>query len=218
MCLIGYIDLKMQMIPIRIPRISDFSNYIARFDYISCNGICFKKMSIIGIDSLSIRKCMFYNNCISPTCLPSSRNYRSITDRTNRCSLCGRDIHSFMTSISDIPSVSIRRSVKHRIDTTIFGIILVFRIIGSYDTRKRHSTTTIQCIPWGIPTCGFCNLIQRIHKTACRSALYTEEKEREKKNIFFHSDFLTKKKIYDNITLYRKICKQILFIFLIKYI
>jgi hypothetical protein len=213
MSLISYIDLKMKMIPIWISCIPYFSNNIPCLNR-SPRDKNFREMSIIRPDVTSICKLMFDRNGISPSSKPSSNYYITISDRVYGSSCWCSDIHSFMTPISDVPSIIIRRFPEYRIDTTICSVIFIFCIVCSYDPRKWDFTVTSEGWPVRKTTTWCSNLIKWIYKGSGRSALYSDDKEKKRKEIFFHSDFLTGILLYDNITSYLKICKRNIYLFL----
>ncbi|EKD30000.1 MAG: hypothetical protein ACD_78C00195G0002 [uncultured bacterium (gcode 4)] len=85
------INLEMEVIPVRIPRIPHLPDNLAHFDR-SFLGEDLGEMCIIGINISPIGKAVLDRDSIPPPILPRSRNYFSISDRTNRCPESCRDI------------------------------------------------------------------------------------------------------------------------------
>lgn len=188
MSLIGCINLKMEMIPIGISRIPNFSYCRSHFNR-SPSGSNFGKMGVIGINIRPISEAMFDGDSISPSILPRSRNDFPISNRADRCPLRCRDINPLVTPESDIPTVCIGRTIEYRIDTSVRCICFVLGIICLLDPRHRHLTISPEHPPHRKPTRRLRDHIKRVHETPRRDNLGREEENCECKKKFFHENF-----------------------------
>ena len=162
MWLVGGVDLEVEMVSVGIPRISNCTDELSLFDYISFLDINARQVGIIGVDIGFIRKRVLDRHYISPTRHIASCDNRPFSYSDYRSSCRGRNVDSLMASVSTVPPIVIGCAPQNAVDSSIGGIRFVFGIVGIHNFWDVHLAVVREIAPCLKFAGRLCDFFERV--------------------------------------------------------